>query len=286
MSADLEENDLGTCEETTDAETQATHVIKWTISQADLWANAGKQLTHRVRYYAGANQTGAYVELLLKATVENIQKEYDVTKADFISNYWDADKTYTKFNVAVPSSTTDNDPAHCTFVNDLNSPFTTWPNASREGTQGLLKLDKAVTGIQYFFCVKDIRNITKIGDINVTFTTDPADSTKLYATVGGVRELIATITNNNPGPGVGTLNTVTYNKESDIAKQLLNTGEMYTYIGAKGNVCDDEDKEVTITFDGKDHFKANFIRPVNKPLITSSTVSTSVKRVHSSAWKI
>ena len=261
LSADLKEKDLGTCKETTDAQTQATHVIEWTILQADLWANAGKQLTHHVRYYADPNYTGAYVELELKATVENIQKEYNVTKADFISNYWDADKTYTKFNVAVPSSTTDNDPAHCTFVNDLNSPFTTWPNASTDGTPGLLKLDKAVTGIEYFFCVKDIKNIKKIGDINVAFTTDPADSTKLYATVDGVRELIATIANNNPG--VGPLNTVTYVKGSKIAKQLLNTGEMYTYIGAKGFVCGDKTKTVGITFDNVNHFRANFIRPVN-----------------------
>ena len=250
--------DLGTCEETTDAETQATHVIKWTISKDALWENASKQLTHRVRYYAGENQTGAYVELVLKATVEDIQKSYNVAKADFISNYWDADKTYTKFNVAVPSSTTDADPTHCTFVNDLNSPFTTWAKNSTEGTPGVLKLDKAVTGIEYFFCADDIKNITKIGDINVVFTTD-ADGTTLYATVGGVKEEIAVINN----AGSTAPNTVTYNKNSAIAKQLLNTGAMYTYIGATGRVCDDETKVVTITFDNKDHFKANFIRPVN-----------------------
>lgn len=250
--------DLGTCEETTDAETQATHVIKWTISKDALWENASKQLTHRVRYYAGENQTGAYVELVLKATVEDIQKSYNVAKADFISNYWDADKTYTKFNVAVPSSTTDADPTHCTFVNDLNSPFTTWAKNSTEGTPGVLKLDKAVTGIEYFFCADDIKNITKIGDINVVFTTD-ADGTTLYATVGGVKEEIAVINN----AGSTAPNTVTYNKNSAIAKQLLNTGAMYTYIGATGRVCDDETKVVTITFDNEDHFQANFIRPVN-----------------------
>ena len=250
--------DLGTCEETTDAETQATHVIKWTISKDALWENASKQLTHRVRYYAGENQTGAYVELVLKATVEDIQKSYNVAKADFISNYWDADKTYTKFNVAVPSSTTDDDPTHCTFVNDLNSPFTTWAKNSTEGTPGVLKLDKAVTGIEYFFCADDIKAITKVGNIDVVFTTD-ADGTTLYATVGGVKEEVAVINN----AGSTAPNTVTYNKESAIAKQLLNTGAMYTYIGATGRVCDDDTKVVTITFDNKDHFKANFIRPVN-----------------------
>ena len=249
---------MGICEETTDAETQATHVIKWTISKDALWENASKQLTHRVRYYAGENQTGAYVELVLKATVEDIQKSYNVAKADFISNYWDADKTYTKFNVAVPSSTTDAAPTHCTFINDLNSPFTTWAKNSTEGTPGVLKLDKAVTGIEYFFCADDIKAITKVGNIDVVFTTD-ADGTTLYATVGGVKEEVAVINN----AGSTAPNTVTYNKNSAIAKQLLNTGAMYTYIGATGRVCDDDTKVVTITFDNKDHFKANFIRPVN-----------------------
>ena len=250
--------DLGACVETTDPETQATHVIQWTISKDLLWANADKTLTHRVRYYAGDNQTGAYVELVLTAKVKDIQKEYNVLKADFISNYWNDAKTYTKFNVAVPTSTSDADPANCTFVNDLNSPFTTWAKTSTEGTPGVLKLDKAVTGIKYFFCADDVKTITKIGDINVIFSTS-ADGLTLKATVGGITENIAVINN------VGTTNpnTVTYNKISAIAKKLLNTGSMYTYVGATGQVCDDDTKVVTITFDGQDHFQANFIRPVN-----------------------
>ncbi len=256
--------DLGTCEETVDPETQATHVIEWTISKDLLWANADKTLTHRVRYYSGAGNTGAYVELVLTAKVDDIKKSYNVEKADFISNYWNDIKTYTKFNVAVPTSTSDDDPANCTFTNDLNSPFTTWPKNSIEGTPGVLKLDKAVTGIRYFFCEDDVKTITKIGSINVTFSvvtvvTNSTDKSTLYATVGGVKEEVAVIDNlgnNNP-------NTVTYNKDSKIAKELLNTGAMYTFIGATGRVCDDNTKTVTITFDGKDHFQANFIRPVN-----------------------
>ncbi|RGN30807.1 PL29 family lyase N-terminal domain-containing protein [Bacteroides oleiciplenus] len=251
--------DLGACEETVDPETQATHVIKWTISKNLLWDNADKTLTHRVRYYSGANQTGAYVELVLTAKVDDIKKSYNVEKADFISNYWNDTKTYTKFNVAVPTSTSDTDPANCTFTNDLNSPFTTWPKNSTEGTPGVLKLDQAVTGIKYFFCADDIKTITKIGDINVTFTTS-ADGLILYAKVGtAAAETVATIDNS----GANNPNTVTYNKNSKIAKELLNTGKMYTYIGATGRVCDDDTKTVTITFDGKDHFQANFIRPVN-----------------------
>lgn len=69
----------------------------------------------------------------------------------------------------------------------MNSPFTTWAKNSTEGTPGVLKLDKAVTGIEYFFCADDIKNITKIGDIDVVFTTDEAGTT-LYATVGGKKK--------------------------------------------------------------------------------------------------
>lgn len=223
-----------------------------------LWENADKTLTHRVRYYTGANQTGSYVEIVLTAKVDDIKKTYNVEKADFISNYWDNAKTYTKFNVAVPTSTSDKDPNNCTFVNDLNSPFTTWPKNSTTGVPGVLKLDEAVTNINYFFCADDIKAIKKIGDINVTFTTS-ADKLTLYATVGAVKEEVAVIDNS----GTTNPNIVTYNKNSNIAKQLLNTGEMYTFIGANGRVCDDNTKTVTITFDGKDHFRANFIRPVN-----------------------
>ena len=253
--------DLGVCAETEDPETQATHVIKWKLTAAELWENAGEKVTHRVRYYKSEEtKEDIYVELLLTSKVTAISKEYNVDKADFINNYWNADKTFTKFNVAVPTSTTDVNPDNCTFINDLNSPFITWPANTKpgEGTPGVLKLDKAVTGIKYFFCTDDIKSIKKIGDIDVVFSVS-IDGLTLYATVGGKKEVVAVIDN------YGSIlpNTVTYNKDSDIAKLLLNTADMHTYIGATGRVCDDDTKVVTITFDGKDHFRANFVRPVN-----------------------
>ena len=258
------ENELGEVEHMTETiEGETTHLLKWTITNADMWENAGEEVSNVV-YFRVAEGSNVYVAVELKSNLEGLKKIYDITKASYIANYWDVNKTYTKFNVAVPSSTTDEDPANCTFVNNLNSPFITWPANSNpenegEGIPGILKLDPAVTGIEYFFCADDVKTITEIGGIEVEFTVSE-DGLTLYAnTEDLVEEVVATINNADET----WYNVVTYNKESDFAKELLNTGAMYTYIGAKGYVCDDETKPVEITFDGEDHFKANFIRPVN-----------------------
>ena len=254
------ETDLGTVVEKTETiEGETTHILEWTITNEEMWENAGKEVSN-VIYYRVAEGSNVFVAVELKSNLEGLKKVYEITKADYIANYWDADKTYTKFNVAVPSSTTDEDPANCTFVNNLNSPFTTWPATSTTGIPGILKLDEAVTGIEYFFCAEDIAQITEIGGIEVEFLVSE-DGLTLSASVdeGETYEVVATINNADET----WYNVVTYNKESDLAKELLNTGAMYSYIGAKGYVCDDESKPVAITFDGEDHFKANFIRPVN-----------------------
>ncbi|MBO5380852.1 MAG: hypothetical protein J6A40_03940 [Bacteroides sp.] len=258
---DGEKGSVGKVERTsnyTEGETELTDIVKWTVTADEMWNNAAKAISNRVRFFDAA---GNYVEFKLTSSVADIQKVYNVTTADYISNYWNAEKTYTKYNVAVPSSTSDDDPANCVFVNNLNASFITWAKNSTDGTPGVLKLDKAVTDIEYFFCKADVEKITKIGDVAVKFTVS-TDGLTLSATVNKVTEDIAVINNDNTNAEIP--NIITYNKDSEIAKQLLNTSAMYTYIGAKGVVCSAKgDKEVKITFDGKDHFQANFIRPVN-----------------------
>ena len=244
---------IGNVESTTNNANTETNVVEWTIEEDKLWAYAGEEISHAIRYYDSAYSN--YVEFVLTSKIGGVQKTYNIEKASFISNYWDADKTYTKFNVAVPSSTTDEEPNNCTFINNLNSPFVTWAANSTEGIPGILKLDKAITGIEYFFCADDVAGIKEIGGIEVKFTVSE-DGTELYAAGDS---LIATINNENDI----WVNVVEYNKNNVLAKQLLNTGAMYTYIGAKGYACEDENKPVAITFDGEDHFQANFIRPVN-----------------------
>ena len=249
--------EVGTVESSKNANNPESNVVMWTIKNADLWTNAGKTVKNVVRYW-DENKVN-YVQFVLESTIDGIEKAYNITKADFINEYWNAEKTYTKFNVAVPSSTTDENPANCTFVNNLNSPFTTWAANSTEGTPGILKLNKDVKDIEFFFC-EEVADIKKIGDINVIFSISE-DGLTLYGKkkAADTPVVIATINNEDATWG----NVVSYSKTEDLAKELLNTGAMYTYIGAKGYVCGQSAKEVSITFDGKDHFQANFIRPVN-----------------------
>jgi hypothetical protein len=199
----------------------------------------------------------------LTSTIDGIKKSYDLDATKYITNMWDADKTYAQFNVSVPLTTSDTDPDNCVFINDLNSPFVTWTKDQNEDAVGVIALDKSVTKIQFFFCADDIKKITKIGDIAVKFSVS---GDVLSATVDGVTEEIATIDNSGSVKTTSDLalpNAITYNKESEIAKKLLNTNQMYTYIGAKGYVCGSTDREVAITFKGANHYKADFIRPVN-----------------------
>ena len=241
--------DVGTVTEvnTGDNSTQeGTHVLQWKITEADLWAHAGETVTNVVRY-AVAPGSSNYVEIKLTANIGDLKKSYDIAASQFISEYWDADKTYAKFNVKVPTSLTDNNAANCVFVNDLNSPFVT-------NDAGILKLDNVVTKIIYTFS-DAMKGQKKIGGKNYNFSLSP-DRLKLM--VGN--EVIATISNDNQ---TGAANTITYNKQSATAKELLNTGEMYALIQAIGYVCEDLTKPVTITFKGATYFRANFIRPVN-----------------------
>ncbi len=104
---------------------------------------------------------------------------------------------------------------------------------------------KSITNLQYFFCTgKD--GVAAIKDINgtkVTFTVS-ANGLELHASakVGDVtytNEKIATI-NNTETTGVYDVkrkNSIELNKESDLAEYLLNTNKLYTFIGAKANVC-------------------------------------------------
>ncbi|WP_218485676.1 hypothetical protein [Segatella copri] len=231
--------------ETTAGET--THLIEWTMTPDEMWANADKDVTHEC-FYKVASTSNRWVKITLKAHVKDIKKVYDISKADFITEYWNKDKSYAKFNVATPEEIGSTDATKCVFVNDLNSPFTT--------VEGKLALDKNIKSFTYQFC-KDIENVTKVGDIAVKFTVAGND---LKATVGGTTEVVATIS--NAGTAV-PYNTVTLNKSSKIAKELLNTGEFKVYYSVKATVCEgNAAKEVKVTFDSKDHFEALFVRPV------------------------
>ncbi len=230
----------------------AEHVISWTITDAEIFdLEAGATVSHVCKYFNSLNNDLA-VTVKLTATVADLAKykTYDVTASDYIKEYWNADLSQVTYNVAVPKVGA-TDPAECLFNVDINAAFNTVKSGANAG-QVLLK---DVTGLKYFFC-EDIKNVTKIGDVDVTFDLNE-EGTKLYAN----DELVATIDNET---GSTPWNVFTYNKDSEIAKTLLNTGKMVVYIGAKATVCGttEYERSINVTFNGKNHFEALVKQPV------------------------
>ena len=255
-----------------DAEGGMTYLYTWTIKNEDLWKHAGEEVSNEIVFKNAATNATDSVVVVLKSKIKGVKKTYNVWKtkgevpvgenAHYYAEYWNTTKEYAKLNVQTPNES-ETDANKCLFVSDLNAPF--------YNKNGQLYLDESITNLQYFFCTgKD--GVAAIKDINgtkVTFTVS-ANGLELHASakVGNVTytdEKIATI-NNAETTGVYDVkrkNSIELNKESDLAKFLLNTNKLYTFIGAKANVCGETTKEVSITFDGKDHFQANFIRPIN-----------------------
>ena len=95
------------------------------------------------------------------------------------------------------------------------------------------------------------------------------DETKLFATVKidgkDVTDQIAEINNEATTlstNGLNAPNSISLIK-NDVSKLLVNTNDLYTFIGAKGYICGETEKSVTIKFQNQDHFQAKFVRPVN-----------------------
>ena len=225
-----------------------------------IWNWSGKTIEKEV-YYTNADST-LKVSVKLSAKVEEIAKTYGLKSSpDYIDEYWwGPDRTnttgfdLTKFNVNVPNVASVN-PDSCVFKNDLNAAFVT--------KDGKTVIADNLSGLQFFFCKKDLdgKKFT-FGDTTVTFTV-PNDTTLMVG-----NDIIAQIFND--GTEV-PYNYITLNKESDVAKRLLNTDELYTYIGARAYYCGSKNREVAITFNGEDHFRGDFIRPVY--IRTNSTKS-------------
>ena len=213
---------------------------------------------------SGTDDLKAIIRLVAK--LDPIAKSYNVLPADYISNFWNEEKTATRYNVAVPASDKDTDSTHCVFVNEINYSFETWRSDDEEvkekgAVEGLIRLAPYVTRVEYFFCGSKGHDIKapKIDGKDVEFKI--LKDTVLTAKVKGAAayDTIAVI-NNHPE---SLLNTITLNKKSSLAKALLNTKQLYVNIGARGFVCEDDEKEVKITFNGQDHFRADYVRPIN-----------------------
>ena len=241
--------DVGTVVENKDwldGTEEGTHILVWTISNDDLWKYAGQTVTNRFRYMT--QNEDHYFDIILTASIKDIQKVYDVNETGnghgkYIDNYWFNNYAYTKLNVNVPNPENTEDNTKCVFDNDLNSMFV--------AENGFIKINTknefTMTGMNYFFC--GAHTSMTIGGKTVNFTIQNNGHELWYG-----NNKIAWLEN------APTFNKFTYNKNNDVAKQLLNTGDMQVYIGAKGLFCGKY--PVSITFRGADHFVAKVIRPV------------------------
>ena len=267
---------IGTVEEVENTEVEGTHILKWTITVDEAWENTGKEIVHYVAYKNKENDKLKAV-IKLVAPIDAFKKEFNVATTEYVKAYWNDEKTVTYYNVFTPDEK-ETDSAKCIFLTDINISFRTWTTGDKSkdgkqlGTLGVLKLNEdtkgAVTKIEYFFCKKDIEAVKKIGDKAVTFKVSE-DGTELQATIKidgkDVTETIAKINNEATilsTNGLNAPNSISVEK-NDVSKILVNTGELFTYIGAKGYVCGDTKKAVKITFNGADHFRADIVRPVN-----------------------
>ena len=203
--------------------------IKWVIPMDSVWAHAGEVITRDIEFQNG--DSSLVIPVTLKANVAEITKTFNLSSADgdYLDEYWWAadrlDSTkyeITKFNVRVPNVGEDT-PDSCLFLNDLNAAFVT--NNGRV----VVSDDPTINKVDFFFCEKDLdgKEFT-FGDTTVTFTV-PADTILMVG-----NDTIATIDNSG---SVVPYNVLKLNKNSNVAKRLLNTDALYTYIGARAYYC-------------------------------------------------
>ena len=289
-----QEDTIGTVADVVIDPVQGTHVISWKLTADELWEYSGEPVEIIARYYSSKNPD-VYVDIKLTATVEEVSKSValESAKGDYIYEYWEAEKfddegnevgTHyfaTKYNVNVPAdkdTTADN----CQFENDINASFVTYPKGTAEA--GKLKVDN-VDSVAYFFC-KDVANIKSLTykdqkhkpildengkEQTIAVTFKVVSDTILMATIKvdgeDVTDTVATITNVPQMKGETKVwNMFNWVKGKTVADTLLNTNDMHTYIGATAFLCTATEgvtvKEVAVTFDGNDHFRANVLQPV------------------------
>ena len=256
-------------------------------------------LYHHV-YYLNPT-TGKTVVIRLVAAFDDFNT--NIPTANFVPGYWTEEPTApngvaTEFNVAIP------DMAYATDVDtlrsNLHSSFVKYPNTHATAADQTF-VDAGITDVNFYFDATQIAKITSIGKYYATFKTNytPAQvkadpdlnmqnleltlvkfgTDKDHAATVNVK--IAEIWNEAPEATAPRWSVVRYggNDPEDsglefgyggedgpsYADSLLNTGAMYTYFGAWGEVCDDAAKTLLISFGDEkaSYFRGNFLRPIN-----------------------
>jgi hypothetical protein len=235
---------VGTITEEVDPNDTESYNLVWTVTEADLWANIGKTITKSGTYTYGPN----VIQVTFTADVS--QPTADISDL-LLTNYWDANLTYIQHNVAVPTSTTDADPANATFANNINNAFVT--------TGQLLDLEAAnedYAGYTYEYFFKEVQPIKTVDGITVSVSSDGKE---LWASDGETTEVVATILDQTTADG----DILEYMDDSDLGKYLLNKGPEFMKATLYMVVMNDCGHAVKLTgeFDGE--FDVHFLRPVN-----------------------
>ena len=264
-------DDLGTVDPVPSDQAQATYVLKWTIPADKLYKayedaiKAGKTFTSvsQVVKYVSTKEPNLSVTIKLTANVEDLSwtRGYNIASASFTTNMWTSDLSATYYNVRTPDAG-ESSSANCNLKVDINASF--------KQNAGRLAIPEYLSNVEYYFC-KDMAVDangqpinTTIGDITVRFqidgnTLEAKKVDKNGNPVSGDWEKIASISNDGKDAKSG-YNVFTYNRDSKLAKELINTEKMYVLIGANAYLCGK--KAVDLTFNGKEHFRANIVRPV------------------------
>ena len=270
-------------------------------------------LYHYVYYLNPA--TGKTVVIRLAAAFDDFNT--NIPTANFVPGYWKEEATApngvaTEFNVAVPDATypTNED----TLRANLHSSFVKYPGSHATAANQTF-VDAGITDVNFYFDAVQIAKINKIGKYYATFKTNYSanavkanpdlnmDCLELYLVKFGpdkdhaatVNVKIAEIYNEAPEATAPRWSQVWYGGNDpeeagpygyggedgpSYADSLLNTGVMYTYFGAWGEVCDDAAKTLFISFgDAKaSYFRGNFIRPI------TATTNSPVPFVDHATW--
>jgi len=259
-----------------------TFTIQWNATAEWLWRTAASvedyhgeyELTTDV-YFLNPNN-GNKVIVTLRA-VPALIRPFNIPLERYVRTYWNEDVTATQYCAAVPNDD-DTNSALCVFHNNINLPFL-------RDEKGVIDLGEhqmgsytlpavgdpslEVSNINYFFC-PEMEQVTRIGEYVVRFTV-MNDGLELWAAIsGGNAVRIATIDNTSTETPFAP-NIVILENDPDPnhpAKLLLNTDELFIYLGATGLVCGDEGFEVNLFWQNcydytyVDHFRADYIQPV------------------------
>lgn len=251
--------------------TTTTPIFEWHISATYMYEHSGEDIEYDITFTYGS----ASVTITLKTTLPDVAKELDlVATSQARSSYWYETYSYTMFNTSVPGASVGDD----VFVNTFASKFI-------QNSDGVYTLDGNDVEVDFFFC-SDMAKTLTIGGNEVTFTISD-DGLSLYGELVDDTEnnwgtqLIATI--DNDSETAASPEIITYNDtDNELAELLLNSGEMemYVLISMTGYYACNEDFAVTVKFNGDDHFKAMYLRPINIAGVSEGIFADGVADTH------